>query len=355
MSVRIRNFMASAALAVVAGTGLGAISQPAAAADRPVRWDMQSWFPSQVPLVGTLGAAIPEKLEAVSDGNIRLRFQEPGALVQPQQCFDAVSKGSLQSCWTVAGYWMGKEPAFAIFSAVPFGPQWPELLAWYYQGDGQKLEEELYHQYNIHPLVCGGTVPEASGWFTKEVNSPEDLQGLTMRVFGLGAMVLDELGVSTQVLAAGDIFPALELGTIDATEFAMPSVDLKLGFYQVADYYYFPGWHQPATLYELIINLDKWNALSDTQRAQFEKVCRDNVVQAIAEGEYTQIEALKTLQEKGVKIRQWSPEMLDTFRSTWATVAKNLSQESEYFDRVWTSLQTFREDYKTWQELSQID
>lgn len=332
-----------------------AVPLPALASDRPVRWNMQSWFPAKLPMVGTLGVAITEKLERVSGGNIRLRFQEPGALVRPQECFDSVAVGALDSCWSISGYWIGKDPAFVVFSAVPFGPDWPGQLAWFYHGGGRELYEELYHQYNIHPLACGGMVPEASGWFTREISSVDDLRGLKMRIFGLGAQTLDRLGVSTQLLPAGDIFPALELGTIDATEFAMPSVDLQLGFHQVADYYYFPGWHQPATFYELLINLDNWNKLSDTQRAQFEIVCGDNVRQGIAEGDFTQIAALKELESKGVQFRQWSPEMLEVYRTEWLALADELAGQSENFRRVWESLVNFRTEYQTWRDLAYID
>ncbi len=354
MSRRIRSLFTTAALAALFGAALLAAPVVSSAQDRPIRWNMQSWFPAKIPMVGTLGVAITEKLERVSGGDIRLRFQEPGALVRPQECFDSVSEGALETCWSVAGYWMGKDPAFAVFSAVPFGPEWPGQLAWFYYGGGKELYEELYHQYNIHPLACGGMVPEASGWFTEEVNSVEDLEGLKMRIFGLGAVVLDRLGVSTQLMAAGDIFPALELGTIDATEFAMPSVDLQLGFHQVADYYYFPGWHQPATFYELIINLDLWNGLSEAQQAQFEMVCGDNLRQSIAEGDYTQIAALEELKAEGVEIREWSPEMLETFRETWHAVASDYSEESENFKMAWDSLQKFREDIQVWRDLGYI-
>lgn len=347
--------IAVALAAVMVGGMLIAAPADALADSNRIRWNMQSWFPSKLPLVGTLGVEITKKLERVSDGQIRLRFEEPGALVRPQDCFDSVAAGALETCWSVAGYWVGKDPAFAVFSAVPFGPDWTGQLAWFYNGGGKVLYEELYHSYNIHPIVCGGTVPEASGWFTKEVNSIDDLKGLKMRIFGFGAMVLDRLGVSTQLMPAGDIFPALELGTIDATEFAMPSVDLKLGFHQVAKYYYFPGWHQPATLYELLINLDLWNGLSDAQQAQFEMVCADNVRQAIAEGDFTQIAALKELKEKGVQIRQWSPEILQTYRETWNAVAADLAKESEKFNQAWTSLQDFRAAYKSWRDVGYLN
>ncbi|OZG69701.1 C4-dicarboxylate ABC transporter, partial [Hahella sp. CCB-MM4] len=151
---------------------------------------------------------------------------------------------AVEAGWSTPGYWAGRVPALQLLAAVPFGPQAPEYLAWLKFGGGQEFLDELYEPHNIKSIICAVIAPEASGWFRNEINSVEDLRGLSMRFFGLGAKVMERMGVSTQLLAGGDIFPALELGTIDATEFSMPAIDLNLGFYQVASYYYFPGWHQ---------------------------------------------------------------------------------------------------------------
>jgi TRAP-type mannitol/chloroaromatic compound transport system substrate-binding protein len=182
--------------------------------------------------------------------------------------FDAVSTGGINAGWSTPGYWAGKVPALQLFSSVPFGPPANEYMScvcylrwlWFYEG--------LYARHNIKGMLCGIIPPEASGWFREEIQGPEDLKGLKMRFFGLGAKVMEKVGVSTQLLAGGDIYPALELGTIDSTEFSMPAIDIELGFYQIAKHYYFPGWHQQSTFLELIINLEKWNALTETQHAQ---------------------------------------------------------------------------------------
>jgi TRAP-type mannitol/chloroaromatic compound transport system substrate-binding protein len=333
-----------------------ALTAPQALAeDKPVRWNMQSWFPAKLPLAGTMGKEIERKLRLVSGGNIQIRFNEPGALVAPPQCFDSVASGAIQACWSTPAYWHGKDPTFSIFSAVPFGPEWPELLAWFYSGGGRELYEELYHKHNIHAMPCGGMVPEASGWFKKDVKSIADLKGLKMRILGLGGSVAEKFGVSTQLLPGGDVYPALELGTIDAAEFAAPSVDLALGFHEVAKLYYFPGWHQPATFYDLMLNKKNWDGLSKTQQAQIEIVCGDNVRQLIAEGEASQSKAIKALKAKGVDVRTWAKQDLNELHAAWLKVAAEYSAKNPGFKKAWESMQAFRTDYKVWKDLQDLD
>jgi TRAP-type mannitol/chloroaromatic compound transport system substrate-binding protein len=346
-----KGLMGMKAAALVAALLVAGVAQ---AADATVRWKMQSWFPTKLPHVGTQAVDIANKAKLVSGGTINIQVFEPGALIPPAECFDAVSNGAVDLCWGVSGYYYGKNSALAVFSAVPFGPKWPEMLAYFYYGGGREQYEAIYARSNIKGLVCGGTVAEASGWFRKEIKTVNDLKGLKMRIFGLGAKVVEKLGVSAQLIPAGDIFPALELGTIDAAEFAMPAVDLKLGFHQVAKHYYFPGWHQPATLYELIINMDKWKKLSKTQQAQLEIMCGDNVRQAIAEGEAKQFAAMREIQAKGVKLHAWSPEILAAMRTAWNQVAVEESAKSPEFKKVYDGFTAFRKDYKLWDDLSSV-
>ena len=167
----------------------------------------------------------------------------------------------------------------------------------------------MYGKYNIHSVICHLIPPEASGWFRKEIKTLDDLKGLKMRFFGLGANVMQNLGVSTQLLQAGEIFQALQLGTIDATEFSMPVMDLSLGFHQVAKFYYFPGWHQQATFGDLIINKAKWDSLSPTQKAQVEAACDQTVLKGISVGEAVQSKAMKEIESKGVKLMTWPPRI----------------------------------------------
>jgi len=346
-------------LAAAAGVALaiGFTAAPAsdAAAQERLRWKLASTYPGSLPQLGTLGVRIEERLEEISDGNIRLRFYEPGALVPALEVFDAVSEGSIEAAWSTPGYWVGKIPSAPLFSAVPFGPAAQEYIAWYYFGGGQELYEEIFGQFNIHPMICGVIAPEASGWFKEPIESVEDLRGLKMRFFGLGAKVMEKMGASTQLIAGGDIYPALELGSIDATEFSMPAIDYNLGFYQVAKHYYLPGWHQQSTMFELLINKDKWDALDDQTKVMFETVCGDNVRYGIAEGEAIQIEALQNIENEGVTIHEWPDEILAQLEDAWLEVVEEESAADEDFARVWESLSTFRQNYAQWRELGYLD
>lgn len=326
---------------------------PAVALDE-LNWDMQSTYPGSLTQLGTLGKVIEERLRAISDGRVNVKFQEPGAIVPALETFDAVSSGAVQAAWSTPGYWTGKDSALALFAAVPFGPEAGEYYAWIRFGGGQELLDEIYAPHNLKSLMCAVIAPEAAGWFRKEINTADDLKGLKMRFFGLGAKVMEKLGVSTQLLAGGDIFPALELGTIDATEFSMPAIDLKLGFYQVAKYYYFPGWHQQSTLFELLINKDEWDGLSDDTKALFETVCEANVAYGLAEGEAIQVAALQELQGKGVEIRQFSPEVLAALEAAWRQVVEEESASNPNFAKVWASLNEFRTNYKIWSDVGYL-
>ncbi len=322
---------------------------------KKVRWKMASTFPGSLTQLGTAGVRFQNQISKVSGKNIQIKFFEPGALVPALEVFDAVSSGSVDAGWSTPGYWAGKVSALPLFAAVPFGPSAQEYMAWIYYGGGKELFEEIYAEHNIKGIFCGVIPPEASGWFRKEINSIEDLKGMKMRFFGLGAKVMEKIGVSTQLTAGGDIFPALELGTIDATEFSMPAVDLDLGFYQVAKHYYFPGWHQQSTLQELMINMDKWNNLSETQKAQIETTCGDNMRNGIAEGEAIQVAALKTLKEKGVIIHKWSDEILNALEKAWIEVVNEESENDADFKRSWESLSKFRQEIETWKSLGYLD
>ena len=351
--MKVRSLLFSAAAVALAGAFTFA-TMSEAMADR-LRWKMASAFPSSLVQLGSGGVRLSDRLEDMSGGEIELRFFEPNALVPPLEMFDAISAGSLDAAWSVPGYWFGREPSLALFSAVPFGPRAGEYLAWMYHGGGHELMDEVYAKHNIKSLICGVIAPEASGWFRTEINSVQDLEGLKMRFFGLGAKVMEKVGVSTQLLAGGDIYPALERGSIDATEFSMPAIDLDLGFYQVAKHYYFPGWHQQSTLFELMINMDKWNALDDQQKAMIEAACHANVAAMLAEGEAIQFAAMQELQEKGVTLHRWPEDILDTLRGAWGEVATELAAEDEHFRKSWDSLQAFRRDYAIWNDLGYLN
>lgn len=323
---------------------------PAAAQDKRVRVQMQSNFASSLAILGPQAKRTVDQIKLVSGGSVDIRFFEPGALVPPGQSFDAVSSGSLDAAWASPGFWTGKDIAFALYGSVPFGPDAGEFIAWMKIGGGEKLMRDLYAKYNIHSMICTIISPEASGWFRQEIKSVDDLKGLKMRFYGLGAIVMQKLGVATQLLQAGEIFQALQLGTIDATEFSMPAMDLSLGFHQVAKHYYFPGWHQQSTFSDMFWNKAKWDSLSATQKAQVETVCEGNITYGLALSEASQAKAMREIQSKGVTIHRWSDEILATYRKTWDEVADEQAAKSPEFKKGWESLKAFRAEYQIWRE-----
>jgi len=310
-------------------------------------------FSSALPGLGTPIPRVAEQLSVMSGGTIKMKIYEPGKLVPPFEILDAVSTGKINSGYTTAGYWAGKVPAAPLFSAVPFGPEAGEYMAWLYYGNGMKLYQEMYDQagYNVHVMPCAILAPETSGWFSKEINSPEDLKGLKMRFFGLGGKVMQKLGVATSLLPGGEIFPALEKGAIDATEFSMPAIDARLGFSKLVKYNYFPGWHQQATVFELLINQDVWKKTTDQQKSIIENACKASMSDSFAEGEASQFAVMKdNVENKGVIIKQWSPEMLALFHKTWDEVASEESAKDPFFAKVLADMTQFRDGYKLWKE-----
>ena len=337
--------IAAAALAL----GLILPASLAAAQDKKVRMQVAGAYASNLPIIGQGQLITVDRIRKMSGGSIDAKFFEPGALVPASQYFDAIGAGSLDSAWSSLGFFTGKEIAFALYSTVPFGPEVSEFLGWMKHGGGEKLMQDAAKRYKVVVFNCGIVSPESSGWFRKEIKTLDDMKGLKMRFFGLGANVMQKLGVSTQLLQAGEIFQALQLGTIDATEFSMPLLDLNLGFYQVAKHYYFPGWHQMASFTHLMIAESKWAELSDPQKEIVKGACESTMLQTMAD-ESRNADALKQIKGKGVEVHYWSKEFLDAFRNAWDEVAKEQSEKSPEFKKAWESLTAFRSEFKTWKE-----
>jgi TRAP-type mannitol/chloroaromatic compound transport system substrate-binding protein len=338
------------AVGVLAAIGVGA-----AGAQERVNWKLASAYPSTLPVLGPAPFDTAEILSTITGGALDIRVYEPGALVPPLETFDAVAKGSIDAGYTAGTFWAGKDVTFNIFSAIPFGPAADEYLAWMRHGGGLELQDELYAEHNLKSVLCGVVTPEAAGWFRKEITAADDLKGLKMRFAGLSARVISELGVSPQLLAPGDIYLALETGTIDATEFSTPAADASLGFHEIADYYYFPGWHQQSAFAQMLINLNAWNGLSEARRTAIETVCDATITRTLAEGEAAQAAALAELEAKGAKVRMLPDDVLAALEDAWTATVAELSAESASFKEAWESYQGFRENYRRWREVGYLD
>ncbi len=342
--------MKKSKLLIMSTLALGLFSA-GAMAEKRILLKTPIYYNSVLPGLGSSIKYVADELTTLSGKSLKMKLYEPNKLVNPKEILDAVSTGKIQAGYATAGNWGGKIPAARLFSSVPFGPEAPEYLAWFYYGNGNKLHQALYdkNNLNVKVQVCGILAPETSGWFSKEIKSADDLKGLKMRFFGLGALVMEKLGVSTVGLPGGEIFPALEKGVLDATEFSMPVVDKRIGLSKILKYNYFPGWHQQATMMELIINKDTWNKMSKHQQSVINHVCKSATLDALALGEAMQAPIMEQNVEAGVVNKYWSPEMLDTFKTKWQEVVSEQSAKDPDFKRIYDDLTQFRNRYDLWE------
>lgn len=336
-------------LAAAAALLAGAVATPAHAGKK-VRWKLHSAFGTNVAVIGAVGPRVSKWVSDMTGGDFDIKVFEPGALAGGYAYYDPVSEGAFDAAYGTSGANQGKNSAFNFLSTWPFGPGAMEFNAWMRFGGGIELGKELYARDNIEFFYCGMIPPETSGWFREPIESLDQLKGLKMRFFGLGAKVMNKFGVSTQQLAGGDIYPALELGTIDATEFSMPAIDRSYGFYQIAKYNYFPGWHQQSTTNEILVNKDKWDELPDEYKAIFEVACTANIAIEMAEGEALQPAAMAANEADGVTNLSWPQEVLDQLEEAWNEVIAEEIATNEDSAKIWESISAFRETYKIWGE-----
>lgn len=323
----------------------------AADTEKKIMLKVPTCFSTALPALGDPILYMADRLETLSGGSLRMKVYEPGKLVAPFEILDAVSKGKINAGYSLSAYWQGKMSAAPFFSAIPFGPEAGEFLAWLYYGNGLKLWQQLYDDngYNVKVLPCSIIAPETSGWFAKEIKSKDDLKGLRMRFFGFGGLVMQKLGVSTSLLPGGEIFPALEKGAIDATEYSMPAIDQRLGFYKVVKYNYFPGWHQQATVGELLINKTVWNAMSDRQRLVLETICKASITDSFSHAEAIQGAVIReNVEKRGVINKYWSDDFLKAFKAAWLEVIEEQCAKSPEFKKIWQDYSAFHKNYAFW-------
>jgi len=320
-----------------------------------VTLDLASTFPGSMPILGDAAHQLADRVKRATGGEVVFKFYEPGVLVPGAETVNSVASGKVAAAWAGAGWFAREDSAFDFFSSVPFGPDIGEYLAWLYQGGGLELAREMFHARGVHDIPCGLIPPEASGWFRKEMKTPADLKGLKMRFFGLGALVMQKFGVDTVQIPPGEIYAKLKDGALDAAEFSTPAMDQPLHLYDVAKYYYFPGWHQQATFFDLDINLAVWNALDDRYKAVIELACGDIIRGMVAKGEAVQGEAIRQMQAAGVQVRRWPAPMLVEFDKAWNEVVAEQSAKNPSFKRVYESYAAFRKSYANWKYLSALN
>lgn len=326
------------------------LAAPFAANAENLRWKMPIAFSSKLPGLGTPSAWVADKLNTASGGDIQVRIYEPGKLVPPFDILQSVSDGKVPVGYTWIGYDQGKVPALPLFAAVPFGMKPWAYTGWYFYGGGHDMLQEVYDEkgFNVYAHLCGIIGPETAGWYAKEITSLDDYQGMKIRFAGLGGKVLEKLGASVTMMPGGELFQALEKGTIDATEFSMPAIDQILGFNQVVKYNLFPGWHQPFTAQYILVNKDEWEKTTDAQKALIETTCTAATTIGLAEGEYKNGTVLAGFQADGVNANQIPEDILVELKAVTEEVLAEEAANDEGFKRVYESQQAFQKDYMIW-------
>ncbi len=340
-------------VAAVGALALMSTAQPAQAFDT-IRWQVPIAFASTLTALGDTMPWVADRLREVTDGAIDLRVAEPGAVIPALAVFDNVSEGNIDAGYSWMGYERGTVPAAALFGAMPFGLESAEFVAWMTHHGGQELLEDTFHPFNVHPVMCGVISPETAGWFREEMPTVEALEGLRFRAAGVGGEIFAEFGMSVSLLPGGELFQALETGVLDGTEFSLPTVDEQLGFYQVADYLYLPGWHQPTTNQFLYVNLDVWEDLSPQTQAVIETTCMAGTMYALARAEALQGAALSRFEERGTNIRTYSDEQIEAFYAATQRVFDRLRGEDEMFNAVLTSMEEFQMELRPWREMGYL-
>ncbi len=275
-----------------------------ASAQETITWDMVTSWPKNFPALGTGANEFAQRVEALSNGRMRIRVHGAGELVPAMEVFDAVAAGTAEMGHSASYYWRGKVAAAQFFTAVPFGMNTTETNAWLYHGGGQELWDEIYAQHNLKPFPVGNTGAQMAGWFKKEIHSLADMQGLKLRLPGLAGEAMNRIGVTTVNMPGSEIFTSMQTGVLDAADWVGPYNDMAFGLHQVADYYYTSPWNEPSAVLEGTVNLDAWNALPDDLKAVVTEAARASNLAMISEFAYRNAQALETLvDEHGVQLR----------------------------------------------------
>ena len=338
----MKKILIAAAFAALAGT--------AAAKD----YNLQSAF-GGLPVLDPTAKRFVANVATLTGGEVNFKYLLAGELSPPFEVFDNVSVGAIDAAWSYAAYASGKEPAAALFGSVPFGGDPLSYISWLHHGGGLELWQEIYAPYNLVPMACGVILSEAGGWYTNPIESPEDLQGLNIRIGGLGGAILGKLGANAMSLPAGEISTSLETGRLDATELSFPLVDKLLGFDKVAKNYYFPGWHQPAGFIEFYMNKDKWDALTDSQRAAIEVSCADANLYAMGIAAGAQSAILEEFRANGVAVRRFPDSVMAALRAAADEVYAEKSAADPMFKRVIESYRAYAASYNEYQALSDLN
>jgi TRAP-type mannitol/chloroaromatic compound transport system substrate-binding protein len=340
--------------AATAGAAGAAIAAPAIAETSPkLEWRMVSSFPKSLDTIFGAAEVFASALAEMTDRRFHIQVFAPTEIVPGLSAADAVTSGSVEACHTASYYYWGKDPTFAFGTAVPFGLNYRMQNAWMYEGGGIDLMNAFYQRFNIFGLPGGNTGAQMGGWYRKEINTPQDLRGLKIRIGGLAGAVMSRLGAVPQQIAGGDIYPALEKGTIDAAEWVGPYDDEKLGFSKVARFYYYPGWWEGQAMLSFFFNLEKWNALPKTYQAAIRSASALANTAMMARYDMQNPPALQRLAIGGAEPRPFSEAVLDACFQAANEVYAEISERNADFKKVFEAMKAVRGNDYLWFQLAE--
>ncbi|MBB4380823.1 TRAP-type mannitol/chloroaromatic compound transport system substrate-binding protein [Bradyrhizobium sp. CIR48] len=337
-----------------AGAAATAVASPAIAQSSPeVKWRLTSSFPKSLDTIYGGAEQLAKYVAEMTDNKFQIQVFAAGELVPGLQALDATSSGTVEMCHTVSYYYVGKDPTFAIFASVPFGLNARQQNSWLYQGGGNELANEFFKKSNVVGFPCGNTGTQMGGWFRKEIKTVADLSGLKMRIGGIAGQVLQKVGVVPQQLAGGDIYPALEKGTIDAAEWVGPYDDEKLGFAKVAKYYYYPGFWEGGPTVHAFTNLEKWNALPKNYQAILTNATANANAWMAARYDMQNPAALKRLVAGGTQLRPFTNEVLEACLKATNELWAEISAKNPDFKKSIDAMQAYRSDEYLWWQVAE--
>ena len=343
-----RAFIKTASAGAAAGAA-ATISAPAIAQSLPtIKWRLASSFPKSLDTIYGAADDIAKRVKELTDGKFEIRAFAGGEIVPGLQVMDAVKDGTVECCHTAPYYFFGKNPAFAFDCAVPFGLDARQMNAWLYVGGGMQLMREFYADYNIVNFPGGNTGAQMGGWFRKEIKSVADLKGLKMRIGGFAGVVMGKLGLVPQQIAGGDIYPALEKGTIDAAEWVGPYDDEKLGFYKVAPHYYYPGWWEGGPNLSFYVNKKEWEKLPPSYKAAFECAAAEANIKMLADYDAKNPAALGRLLKNGAKLHEFPKEVMEACFKAANEVMEEEAAKNPAFKKIYEPWKRFRSDSMQW-------
>jgi TRAP-type mannitol/chloroaromatic compound transport system substrate-binding protein len=340
--------------AATAGLAAAAIAKPAIAQSSPtIKWRLTASWPKSLDTLFGACETIAKYVSEATDNKFQVQTFAAGEIVPGLAVLDAVQNGTVEMGHSAQYYYIGKDPTWALFCAVPFGLNARQQNAWYYDGDGQKLIDEFGAKFNTKCLLAGNTGCQMGGWFNKEIKTADDFKGLKMRIGGWAGKTLQKLGVVPQQLAGGDIYPALEKGTIDAAEWVGPYDDEKLGFYKVVKFYMYPGWWEGGTTNHLLINLAKWNELPKQYQAVLEAAAAFANVQEQARYDGRNPAALKRLVAAGTQLKPFTQPVMEACLKASNEVNAETSAANADYKKVWDNIVAYRNDEYLWWQVAE--